>query len=944
MGASTATGSGKILSPYPAYLLLVATYIASGKLGLMLALPPGYASAIFPPAGIAIAAALISGRHVLPWVFLASLLLNVWTGYSVNYGIDGIDFAAATIIATASMLQAAVGGTWLRRAIGYPVSVDNGSELLRFFFAAPLICLTSASLSVLGLWAIGVIGAQQIVVSWGTWWIGDTLGALVMFPLVLVAAGEPRALWRRRASTVALPMTLVFVFFVFAFVKVSKWEHDDSLMEFRLTSQHLANQIQAKFDEQAALLEQMDGLFQVNPRVTREQFHLFARKPLLRFPMIQALEWAPHIDQAQRTGFEAVQRKDIPGFEIRDRDATGKLRREEERSQYYPVAYVEPLAGNELVRGFDLASGPRRNTALHKSIETGSVIATAPVGLVQKKGQHGMLLLLAVRDGSAGVGVVVLGMQDFMDKLLANPAHSMYVRFEDIDEQQRLYDSFPAGIADAAYEQRIEFGSRHYRLQTVPMPAYLAQHQGWQSWGVLVLGLFGTSLLGGLLLLGTGHTARVEAEVVERTRKLKESETQLKVAQHMAKIGSWELDLVRDILLWSDEIYRIFELDPQRFGASYKTFLGMVHPEDRAQVDRAYQDSVKNRTAYDIEHRLLLPDGRIKFVHEQGETFYNQEGRPVQSIGTVQDITERKQAEAAVRKVAAEMEDLYNRAPCGYHSLDRDGVMLRVNDTELQWLGYDRKELIGTMKFIDLLTPASQQVFQDNFAKFKDQGFVNDLEFELIRKDGTTFTVLLNATAIYDASGHYQMSRSTMFDITERKHNQEQIRQLAYYDFLTELPNRRLLLDRMHQALSQARHYGRSMAIMFLDLDHFKQINDSLGHDVGDELLKTVATRLTTCIRSGDTVSRQGGDEFVIVLAEIAHAQDAALVAEKAIAALNEPVVVRGHKLNVTTSIGIAVYPIHGTDDVLELMKKADKAMYIAKESGRNRYSFFPFE
>jgi diguanylate cyclase (GGDEF)-like protein len=178
-------------------------------------------------------------------------------------------------------------------------------------------------------------------------------------------------------------------------------------------------------------------------------------------------------------------------------------------------------------------------------------------------------------------------------------------------------------------------------------------------------------------------------------------------------------------------------------------------------------------------------------------------------------------------------------------------------------------------------------------------------------------------------------------DITERKQMENQIFNLAYFDPLTNLPNRRMLLDRLAHALSQAKHHQRSLAIMFLDLDNFKKINDTLGHDVGDELLKAVAVRLNTCIRTGDTVSRQGGDEFIIVLSEITHPDDAALVADKIIKVINNPVRIADSTLNVTTSIGIAVYPINGGDDTLELMKKADKAMYAAKQAGRNSYKFF---
>jgi diguanylate cyclase (GGDEF)-like protein len=177
--------------------------------------------------------------------------------------------------------------------------------------------------------------------------------------------------------------------------------------------------------------------------------------------------------------------------------------------------------------------------------------------------------------------------------------------------------------------------------------------------------------------------------------------------------------------------------------------------------------------------------------------------------------------------------------------------------------------------------------------------------------------------------------------VAQLRRSEEQVRQLAYYDSLTELPNRRLLLDRIGQALAQARRHHYSMAVMFLDLDRFKQINDTLGHEAGDELLKQVAVRWKGCMRSGDTVCRSGGDEFIVVLPEITQPQDAALVAAKMVNALNEPVAVGAHRMHVTTSIGIAVYPVDGADDVQELMRKADTAMYAAKAQGRNRYCFY---
>ncbi len=166
-------------------------------------------------------------------------------------------------------------------------------------------------------------------------------------------------------------------------------------------------------------------------------------------------------------------------------------------------------------------------------------------------------------------------------------------------------------------------------------------------------------------------------------------------------------------------------------------------------------------------------------------------------------------------------------------------------------------------------------------------------------------------------------------------------RQLAYYDPLTDLPNRRLLLDRLEQALTHAKRNRNAMAIMFLDLDHFKEINDTLGHDAGDRLLVTIATRMTECLRKGDTASRSGGDEFIVILPEIAFAEDVAIVAEKIINALRQPVAIGPSNVEVTISIGIAIHPIDGQDSLRELLRKADRAMYAAKAHGRDQFCFY---
>ena len=213
----------------------------------------------------------------------------------------------------------------------------------------------------------------------------------------------------------------------------------------------------------------------------------------------------------------------------------------------------------------------------------------------------------------------------------------------------------------------------------------------------------------------------------------------------------------------------------------------------------------------------------------------------------------------------------------------------------------------------------------------------------LIRRDGFETAIENSASPIHDRSGQVIGAVIVFNDVSEVRAMSLRAVYLAQHDFLTDLPNRMLLSDRLTQAIALARRHGHRLAVLFLDLDRFKHVNDSLGHVIGDGLLQSVARRLVRCVRSSDTVSRLGGDEFVLVLSEIQHADDAAASAQKIIAALVAPHEIANHQLHVTATIGISIYPDDGPD-AEKLIKAADTAMYHAKESGRNSYQFFEAE
>lgn len=431
-------------------------------------------------------------------------------------------------------------------------------------------------------------------------------------------------------------------------------------------------------------------------------------------------------------------------------------------------------------------------------------------------------------------------------------------------------------------------------------------------------------------------------------------------------------------------------------------------------------------------------------------------------------ITNRKKVLQALQRSVLEVQDLYENAPCGYHSINQDGVILRMNRTELTWLGYERDDVIGKMNIIELLTPESRAKFHEIFAKFKQDGVIQDIEYEMRRKNGSSLTVLLNSVAVYDAQGNYIMSRTTVFDntrrkqmehalreseerfrrvmeyapigmaivsiegkfqqvnrvfceilgysqseleqlsfpdityaddlpadlehikrmldgnlqfyktekryvrkngeimwgqltasimrdnitntplyfiaqvenIAERKLYHQKIHQLAYHDSLTNLPNRHLLVDRLNQALANAERHRTSFAVLFLDIDGFKQINDTFGHDVGDELLQTISIRLRNTLRANDTAARLSGDEFVIILVDTTNHESITTSAAKILETLGESAYIHGQILSVSVSIGIAIYPRDGTN-ASQLIKNADIAMYQAKKAGKNQYQFY---
>jgi len=929
-------------------LALVLIYIITGKLGLMLAVPPGYASAIFPPAGIAIAVTYLIGRRALPAIFCGSLLLNLWVGYTASHHWSQLGLAVAMLIAVASSVQAWCGGTWLRRIITYPTTLDAPSDVVRFLLYAPLICLVSASLSVTGLFMLGLLDQHSVLASWVSWWVGDFLGLIVMLPFTLVFLGQPRPLWRRRLQTVAVPMLILFALLVLAFVTASKWERKESLTEFDGMASQLSEQLRVRLESQEAVLAQISALFTYQQSdISQADFRSFVKVTLDKYPMIYAIEWVPKIRQAERASFVARMQAESPGFDIREPGPAEQWLTAKIRPYYFPLTYIEPTtAQTQRVVGFDLAALDNRKMTILQAFKQNTAVVTAPIQLYLYSGHETGLLLMYPVHGYRYDGVVqtVLVNKDFFGALFARTASLLNVQLVEMESQALVYAAVTDAKSDVVFSRDFKFGTKHYRLNISPSHRYYAQHRGWQSWSMLAVGIFCIGLVGSILLIGTGFTARVLAQVNEKTLALKESAVRFQEITDTLGEGIYVTDMHGLITFTNPEARRL--LGWEQGALLGKSAHALLHYKKADESPHAEQDCVlcqvmRSGQAIKTSDEVFWRCGGQPIYMDVTSVPIIRDGKVSGAVVVFDDISSRKKTESALRASEKSFREIMEFAPIGMAIVSLEGRFTKVNQALCNIVGYTNEALVATT--FQEITHADDLAKDLEYVQQLLDGKINAYQMEkrYIRLDQAVVWVQLSVSIFRDDEDAPQYFIAQIEDITARKHQYDEVTQEAYFDALTGLPNRRMLLSRLHQVHARLPHAKQAAALLFLDIDHFKQINDTLGHDVGDVILKEVSTRLQGSLRQGDTVSRLGGDEFVMLLPELTQRDDAEHVAQKILNSFVLPVQVNERSIHIGVSIGVAVCAAGTQVTVTEWMKQADIAMYEAKGAGRNGYHVY---
>lgn len=820
------------LPPGPA---VAALYALLGAAGLTLAIPPGYASPIFPAAGLALAAVLHLGRSALPAVWVGSFLLNIAHAW-LEDRLGSPVLIASACIATGAALQAALGQVWVERRMGKGWQrLESEGQILAFLlWGGVLACLASATVATAVLWGLGVIGTPSVPFSWWTWYTGDLLGVAIFSPLVLLYLTPDRELRLERRAKIVVPVFIALGLSLVLYGGATYMERRQLYNQLSADGNTIAGQVQDRLIIHQTILSSLAHFAEAHPRFDFQQFARFTRESLTEYPDLFALSVNDAVSREALAGYEAWVSRSSPlgAFRATERGPERRLVPVGDRPEYVVVRYIVPLQGNRPAVGFDIHSEPVRRAAIERARASGKPAVTTPIRLVQEDAvRTGVLVLAPVfglalperggatrsePPGPTAYAVAVLKVDDLVhiatqgqvprglqlqirDELARDPDLRFYgpERMPEVDDYRRW--STTLSIAD-----------RQWTLDLRAEDAYVNQGAHWMSWAVGAVALLFTGLLQIYL---HGLSGRVLA-MRRQNRALLEKQAELLLAETV-------FDNTADAIVVTDADGRVLSVNPM-------------------------------------------------FVRITGYTLEAIQGQPLALLGPP--------------------ESSQPGFPAAWDRLKAEG----------RWQG----------------------------------------EMVLCRQDGQRFTSLLSIAAVTDGQHQAAQFVGSFSDITDKKAALSQIEFMAFHDALTGLPNRLLGRQRAQEAMARAQRYGYQAAVLFLDLDHFKLVNDTYGHSVGDRLLQEVARRLRASLRADDTVCRLSGDEFMLILEHIEAVQDVMASCDHVMAALEPPCLIDGRLVQTSVSVGIALSPGDG-DEVEDLLRKADTAMFEAKQGGRNTYRFF---
>ncbi len=809
-------------------LTIACVYAITGYFGLLLAVPPGYATVIWPPAGIALASLLIFGSRTLPGIFLGSFLINLYmTIQNGQMLFTTSTFIIAALIGVGAILQAYGGSRLIIAVLGPHNSLFYPRDILLFaLLSGPVSCVINASSSVFWLYQLNVISSKTIILNWSTWWIGDSISVLIFTPIMLILFARPRSVWQPRLSFVLIPLSAIFLLVMLAYVEFSKAELNRVRFIFSRQVNNDLWLIKNRIDAAQLFTTSFANYLMIQPDINQKRFSDFALMTLQNNNYIQAIEWVPR----DRKTTEKIEKSNFVQFLMAEiaNEKPKRLTETKNAHNNFPLRFVAPFSNNEIVVGAQLNSPSERQQTVRPAYQTNSGLMTAPITIDPLRQQDKSLLVYApVQQNKQflGFALSVINLEKLLTSIPLSQRTYYELSLQDVTNPHDIRTIYeyrnpksynPRNNYRVDYSRTIELGGRLWEVNAISALFFGNTLYSWQVWTVYFTALILTLLMNIIIFTLYGQKRIIQNEVRIKTLAL---------------------------------------------------------------------NVEKNKN-------LLL----------------------LQSAGE------------------------------GIYGLDELGCLTFINNAACKMLGYSAEELVGKV-ILPLIQPrhfdGSPYPSSDNpvsltFKEGKGQRITDEIYW---RKNGSFFWVEYNCTPII--KNQRIMGVVVIFsDITARRAADEKLLYLARHDTLTNIPNRLSFLEHLPSAIIRSQRSNKVLAVCFIDLDNFKHINDSLGHQIGDEIIRLVPTLFQPALSENIYMARLGGDEFVLTLEEIDSIEAIENIMRSIYTILSKPYVINSIEINVRMSIGIAVYPTGGSTPE-ELIKNADIAMYQAKEQGKNTYVFF---
>ncbi len=636
-----------------------------------------------------------------------------------------------------------------------------------------------------------------------------------------------------------------------------------------------------------------------------------------------------------------------------------------EREIYTAIVYLEPFNWrNQRAFGYDMFSEPNRNAAMSRARDTGLSSVTKRVTLVQETDediQAGFLMYLPHydvdkpvrtegerRDALLGYVYSAFRMNDFMTGILLTDQPDLEFEIYDKNEQganpELIYttkrDPDLSEHHNALFQTTkiIELFGHAWQINYFSTGLYEHRVESKQPLYIIIGGVFVDTLLFLIILFLARQKQKHSQQIKQITNHLQSKTNTLRLAQESAGLGVWEYDVNTGVLNWDKRMYDLYQREKTKDELVYEDWLDHIYEEDKKRAVESVKSALTGGTSFDTSFRLTMPDGNHKFIRAHAITVRDEFGKPVKMIGVNYDITKEKSNEERLQLLAK----VYEEAVVGIIITDKKHKIIEINRKFTFKSGFTLNQVKGATPwqlFIEYDKDELNNIYEALYENHEWKG-----EMVFIKKSGERFDALLSVAAVYNESGDIHNYVYAFNDISEIKEQQRELEKSAHYDPLTSLPNRVLLKERLKVGLANAVRNNTLLAVCFFDLDNFKPINDDYGHDLGDELLMNIASRIQTLLRESDSVSRLGGDEFILLLSNIESKSDCEEAIQRIKKILDAPYVLSDARIvDITISIGISIFP-HDNSDADLLMKHADQAMYDAKKMGGNCYKFYDVE